>query len=103
MNTECYRIYEACSYGSVPVIEDVVTAGHCWKGNESPLQLLKKFKAPFIYVKDWNELPIIIAKEKNLTHNDVVKRRKKVLLWYKMFKETMRDKFVENIQQNFAA
>lgn len=103
MNTECYRIYEACSYGSVPVIEDVVTAGHCRKGNESPLQLLKKFKAPFIYVKDWNELPVIIEKEKNLTHNDVVQRRKKVLLWYKMFKETMRDKFVETIQQNFAA
>nr|XP_009926566.1 PREDICTED: transmembrane protein 5 isoform X2 [Haliaeetus albicilla] len=22
INTECYRIYEACSYGSLPVIED---------------------------------------------------------------------------------
>ncbi|PKU48521.1 transmembrane protein 5 isoform x1 [Limosa lapponica baueri] len=25
INTECYRIYEACSYGSLPVIEDVMT------------------------------------------------------------------------------
>ncbi|KYO47700.1 transmembrane protein 5 isoform A [Alligator mississippiensis] len=25
VNTECYRIYEACSYGSVPVVEDVMT------------------------------------------------------------------------------
>ncbi|RMC10006.1 hypothetical protein DUI87_12799 [Hirundo rustica rustica] len=24
INTECYRIYEACSYGSLPVIEDLV-------------------------------------------------------------------------------
>lgn len=103
MNTECYRIYEACSYGSVPVIEDVVTPGKCRKGNEmSPLSLLKVYKAPFIYVKDWNELPRIIENEKRLTHEEVVERRKRVLSWYRMFKETLRDKFVETIQNKFS-
>ncbi|PFX30149.1 Transmembrane protein 5 [Stylophora pistillata] len=103
MNTECYRIYEACSYGSVPVIEDVVTPGNCRKGEKSPLHLLKASKAPFIYVKDWNDLPMIIENEKHLTHGEVVERRKKVLLWYKTFKESMRDNFVETLQQHFAA
>ncbi|EPQ11098.1 Transmembrane protein 5 [Myotis brandtii] len=60
VNTECYRIYEACSYGSVPVVEDVMTAGSC--GNTSvsqnaPLQLLKSMGAPFIFIKNWKELP----------------------------------------------
>lgn len=103
MNTECYRIYEACSYGSVPVIEDVVTPGKCRKGTDmSPLYLLKAFKAPFIYVKDWKELPRIIENEMRLTHQEVVERRQKVLSWYKSFKEAIRDKFVDVIHNKFS-
>ena len=69
VNTECYRIYEACSFGSIPVVEDVMTAGHC--GNTSshhsaPLQLLKAMGAPFIFIKNWNELPAILVKEKHM-------------------------------------
>ena len=103
MNTECYRIYEACSYGSVPVIEDIVTPGECRRGDKmSPLHLLKAFNAPFIYVKDWKELPRIIENEIRLTHQEVVERRQKVLSWYKTFKEAMRDKFVDVIQNKFS-
>lgn len=29
INTECYRIYESLSLGSVPVIEDIMTPGLC--------------------------------------------------------------------------
>ncbi|KAG8182575.1 hypothetical protein JTE90_021715 [Oedothorax gibbosus] len=29
MNTECYRIYEAMSFGSIPVVENVMTPGAC--------------------------------------------------------------------------
>jgi len=103
MNTECYRIYEACSYGSVPVIEDIVTPGECRRGDEvSPLNLLKAFNAPFIYVKDWKELPRIIENEMHLTHKEVVERRKRLLTWYKAFKEAVRDKFVDVIQNKFS-
>ena len=32
-NTECYRVYEAMSYGSVPIVENRMTPGNC--GNNS--------------------------------------------------------------------
>ena len=102
MNTECYRIYEACSYGSVPVIEDVVTPGRCKKDTMSPLNLLKTFKAPFIYLKDWRDLPKIIENEMRLSHEAIVNRRLKILSWYKTFKDTLRDKFVDVIQNTFS-
>ena len=103
INTECYRIYEACSYGSVPVIEDVVTPGKCRRGSEMlPLNLLKTFKAPFIYIKHWKELPKIIENEMQLTHKEIVERRLKILSWYKTFKEALRDKFVTVIQNKFS-
>lgn len=98
MNTECYRIYEACSYGSVPVIEDVVTPGNCRLDTMSPLHLLKKYKAPFIYIKEWQELPKILENEKQLTHKEIVERRQKILFWYKSFKEALRDQFVDTLQ-----
>ncbi|KAG8514134.1 Ribitol-5-phosphate xylosyltransferase 1 [Galemys pyrenaicus] len=79
VNTECYRIYEACSYGSVPVVEDVMTAGSC--GNTSvfhnaPLKLLKSMDAPFIFIKDWKELPAILEKEKTIILQEKIQRRK---------------------------
>ncbi|KAH0520406.1 Transmembrane protein 5 [Microtus ochrogaster] len=69
VNTECYRIYEACSFGSIPVVEDVMTAGHC--GNTSshhsaPLQLLKAMGAPFIFIKNWKELPAVLVKKNHM-------------------------------------
>uniref|UniRef100_A0A3B4T211 RXYLT1 C-terminal domain-containing protein n=1 Tax=Seriola dumerili TaxID=41447 RepID=A0A3B4T211_SERDU len=41
INTECYRIYEACSYGSVPIVEDTDTWHLCGRPS-SPLRLLKE-------------------------------------------------------------
>ncbi|XP_056409682.1 ribitol-5-phosphate xylosyltransferase 1-like, partial [Hyla sarda] len=81
VNTECYRIYEACSYGSVPVVEDVMTQGNC--GNSSvasnaPLQLLKSYSAPFIFIKSWKELPAVINQEKNMSLQEKIERRKRI-------------------------
>ena len=103
-NTECYRIYEAISYGSVPVIEDVMTPGNCGKSQSSgvfPLRLLKELEAPVIYIKDWTELSDIFAKERNLRHSDKVKRRRNILLWYESFKSKMREKLVRAINKHF--
>jgi len=111
MNTECYRIYEAVAFGSVPVVEDQMTPGICsqngtqenlyTKGNPSPLRLLKKYGAPFIYIKNWAELPEIIKKEEEMTLEQVIDRRKNMLTWYESFKTKMKERFVSVIQRKF--
>ncbi|ELU15959.1 hypothetical protein CAPTEDRAFT_104115 [Capitella teleta] len=107
MNSECYRIYEALSYGSVPVIEDIMTPGQCGTGESdpsvaAPLRLLKELGAPFIYVNDWSELPSILQQEAMKTQAEVVMRRKKVLLWYRKFKRTVKFKFLDRLHDLFA-
>ncbi|XP_070803184.1 ribitol-5-phosphate xylosyltransferase 1 isoform X4 [Pituophis catenifer annectens] len=104
VNTECYRIYEACSFGSVPVVEDVMTPGNC--GNSSvhhraPLQLLKTMGAPFIFIKDWKELPTVLEKEQNMTLQQKIQRRKILMEWYQQFKAQMRQKFVSTLEKAF--
>ncbi|XP_026556019.1 ribitol-5-phosphate xylosyltransferase 1 isoform X3 [Pseudonaja textilis] len=104
VNTECYRIYEACSFGSVPVVEDVMTPGNC--GNSSmhhraPLQLLKATGAPFIFIKDWKELPAVLEKEQNMTLQQKIQRRKILMEWYQQFKAQMRQKFVSTLEKAF--
>jgi hypothetical protein len=102
INTECYRIYEACSYGSVPVIEDVMTPGHCGKeGGTSPLFILKKYKAPFIFIKNWAELPKVIEKEKLMSQYELADRRKMIIDWYKKFKDQIRLHFVQTLIKKF--
>ncbi|XP_045320928.1 ribitol-5-phosphate xylosyltransferase 1 isoform X2 [Leopardus geoffroyi] len=104
VNTECYRIYEACSYGSVPVVEDIMTAGSC--GNTSvnhnaPLQLLKSMDAPFIFIKNWNELPAILEKEKTLILQEKIQRRKMLLHWYQHFKTELKMRFTNILESSF--
>ncbi|NXG44272.1 RXLT1 xylosyltransferase, partial [Psilopogon haemacephalus] len=104
INTECYRIYEACSYGSLPVVEDVMTPGDC--GNSSvchsaPLQLLKTMGAPFIFINNWKELPAVLEKEKKKTLQDKIERRKKLIEWYQNFKASMRLKFINTLESSF--
>ncbi|XP_032769104.1 ribitol-5-phosphate xylosyltransferase 1 isoform X2 [Rattus rattus] len=104
VNTECYRIYEACSFGSIPVVEDVMTAGHC--GNTSsqhsaPLQLLKAMGAPFIFIKNWKELPAILEKEKTIILQEKIQRRKMLLHWYQHFKTELKWKFTKILESSF--
>ncbi|KAF3826054.1 hypothetical protein GH733_006168, partial [Mirounga leonina] len=104
VNTECYRIYEACSYGSVPVVEDVRTAGSCGNASvyrNSPLQLLKSMDAPFIFIKNWNELPAVLEKEKTLILQEKVQRRKMLLHWYQHFKTELKMRFTNILESSF--
>ncbi|KAM4677896.1 ribitol-5-phosphate xylosyltransferase 1 [Discoglossus pictus] len=104
INTECYRIYEACSYGSVPVVEDVMTPGKCgnWSVyNNAPLQLLKSMGAPFIFIKSWKELPAILQKERSMPLQEKVQRRKKILEWYRQFKAQVKNKFIQTLENKF--
>ncbi|KAL8222425.1 UNVERIFIED_CONTAM: Ribitol-5-phosphate xylosyltransferase 1 [Gekko kuhli] len=104
VNTECYRIYEACSFGSVPVVEDVMTPGNCGNSSVShnaPLQLLKTMGAPFIFIKNWKELPAVLEQEQNMTLQEKIQRRKKLMEWYRSFKAQMRQKFISTLENAF--
>uniref|UniRef100_A0A4W4FCE7 Ribitol xylosyltransferase 1 n=1 Tax=Electrophorus electricus TaxID=8005 RepID=A0A4W4FCE7_ELEEL len=101
VNSECYRIYEACAYGSVPVVEDVLTPGSCADGRSSPLRLLKDAGAPFIFLKDWNELPALLKKEHVMTQAEKTERRMRLLEWYAGFRQQMKDKFTEVLEEGF--
>ncbi|XP_012565809.2 ribitol-5-phosphate xylosyltransferase 1 [Hydra vulgaris] len=105
-NSESYRIYEAMSYGSVPVIEDVMTHGQCSKDFSSdkhgaPFRLLKTYNAPVMYVHDWSELLSIIELESKMPHVEKVKRREAILRWYEKFRSKMRDVFLEVLSKRF--
>lgn len=54
---ESYRIWEAVELGSIPVLED--PAGY--KGGARPAQGLRDIDAPFVFVEDWGELPVVMA------------------------------------------
>ena len=103
MNTECYRIYEALSYGSVPIVEDVYTQGNCKEATSGPLRLLKQYKAPVIYVTNWDELDQILANERKMSLMEIVERRKMVLEWYQYFKKTMQNIFLDTIENKFTS
>ncbi|KAL0968492.1 hypothetical protein UPYG_G00267570 [Umbra pygmaea] len=101
INTECYRIYEACAYGSVPVVEDVLTPGGCSAAHSSPLRLLKAAGAPFIFLKDWKELPGLLEKEKMRSQEERTDRRRRLMEWYSSFRLQMKDKFTDILEDAF--
>ncbi|KAK6635929.1 hypothetical protein RUM44_001183 [Polyplax serrata] len=101
-NTECYRIYEALSLGTVPVVEDVATSKDCdVENSQTPLRLLKEYNAPLIYVKNWTDLNRILDTEEKLSLEKKIERRKKVFNWYEEFKVKMKNRFVQVIKKNF--
>jgi len=103
-NTESHTIYDAISYGTVPIVSDVMSPGNCGKSltsNVFPLRLLKEYRAPILYVKDWSELVHIVENEKKLLHSEKVKRRRNLLLWYENFKSKLRKKLTTVIAKHF--
>ena len=114
-NTECYRIYEACELGSIPVVEDIVVDASCDVPSDPlllrnvtsngtlpvsvPLRLLKRYNAPFIFVKSWDELPGIIRHELRLFLPEIVQRRKRLVKWYEHFKQEIREHFLDVLNQ----
>ena len=109
VNSECYRVYEALSFGSVPVIEDIMTPGSCGSNSRepnstlppAPLRLLKEFNAPVIYVKKWTELTSILRTELLRSHEEVIERRRKVLEWYSYFQKKMKKLFLDTLEKHF--
>lgn len=106
MNTECYRIYEAMTFGSVPVVENVMTPGLCGDSKavqaSSPLRLLKSLNAPIIYINDWSELPDLISKELKMSLQEKINRRIKLVQWYENFKLHFREQLLSVIKDNIS-
>jgi hypothetical protein len=101
-NTECYRIYEAMSLGSVPVVENLQTDGNCDSvSTTAPLRLLKQFDAPITYVKSWYELFELLKQEAELTLEEKIERRTAVVKWYMDFKRNLSNYFIKIIKQKF--
>ena len=98
INSESYRIYESMSFGSIPILEDITTPGSC--DSKGPYKLLKKYKAPVIYLKDWSELKTIF-KEGTWNDKKIVDLRKQILEWYEVFKYKIREEFLEVVSSKF--
>lgn len=95
-NTECYRIYEAVELGSIPIVEDNMTPGLC----VSSLRLLKKFNPPFVFIKNWKNLPEVLQTD-NLNFKNIIEQRIKLLLWYDIFKKNVATYFLNILKESF--
>ncbi|KAK8784889.1 hypothetical protein V5799_008747 [Amblyomma americanum] len=103
-NPECYRIYEALEFGSLPVVEDRTLSPGCAPADDAngTFRLLKKHKAPLVYVKNWTqELMPILEKEVDMKPKGRVDRRQALVSWYTSFKRAMRDRFVRVLTDKF--
>jgi len=101
-NTECYRIYEAFSLGSIPVVEDVVTPGGCDnRSKTTPLRLLKQHNAPMILIKNWADLPGLLKQQSQLSLAEKVDRRVAAVKWYADFKRKMKAEFIRILLEVF--
>lgn len=85
----------------MPVVEDVMTPGMCASGPSSPLRLLKTAGAPFIFITDWKELPAILEREKTMNQEQKMNRRRRLLEWYATFRQQMKERFTEVIEETF--
>ena len=104
MNHECYRIFEAMAFGSVPVVEE--NMNHVLKGSScdtnSAYRLLKENKAPLIYVQNWTkQLPDILQNEINLSIEYKIQRRLEIFKFYTKFKTIIRNQFLSVINDKF--
>ena len=103
MNHECYRIFEAMAFGSVPVVEENlshVTKTSC--DTRSAYRLLKENNAPLIYVSNWTkQLPDIIANEMNLSQEFKIQRRLQIIKFYTEFKTIIKNRFLRIINEKF--
>lgn len=103
-NPECYRIYEALEFGSLPVLEDRTVSPGCARADDAngTFRLLKKHKAPLVFVKNWTlELMPILEKEIGMKPQERVDRRQAIVSWYSSFKHAMRDRFVRVLTDKF--
>ena len=95
-NTETYRVYEAMATGSIPVIEDVSSKGKC---DPRPWRLLKKYNPPVKWVKNWDNIGMLIRKDQRRSLRSKIERRKEILKWYSFFKNEIKKEFLNVVEK----
>lgn len=99
-NPETNKIYEALSYGSIPIL-NLKSKGENSKCGDS-LRLLKRYHFPAIFVQDWGkDVEKILNKEKFLSSQDIVIRRINAFEWYLSFKRQIKKEFLGIIEKTF--
>lgn len=105
MNHECYRIYEALAFGSALIVEENLNHIKGKKSNcdqKNVYRLLKRYNAPFKYIKNWTqELPTILKQELNLSPEEKASRRINHVRWYSDFKLKLQEQFLKVISIKF--
>lgn len=86
---ESYRIYEAAELGSIPIVEDPAEF-YSWA---HPAQGVKDMGAPFIFVKDWTELPTVLN-ELAADPERITRLQKKLKSWLARFEKDTLDGLV---------
>ncbi|XP_073984527.1 ribitol-5-phosphate xylosyltransferase 1-like [Rhodnius prolixus] len=93
-NPECYRLYEAISLGSVPVVVMEPPQGRCVN---PPLRLLFRYNAPIIKLSSWDEAIRLLAK----TNLDLPITSVELLAWYASFKKQIATALINKIEHKF--
>lgn len=102
-NPESYRLFEAMSLGSVPVLDSSPVPMARSSCDPQSFRLLKQHQAPVIFIRNWTqELPQIIDREINhMSRQEKIARRKNLIAWYSDFKLKMRDTLFDAINRKF--
>ena len=119
-NPECYRLYEAMSYGSIPIIEDPSIdhmlsnennsmsrkVSHDKRSSKcdslSSFRLLKLYSPPVFWIKDWRlDLPPLIELLKAQSPSEHYVHRERIRRWYASFKSKMAQQFFAVVKQKF--
>ncbi|GFS09623.1 transmembrane protein 5-like [Elysia marginata] len=76
INTECYRIYEAMAMGSIPVIENIMTPGHC---GGSSLSQQKSLQNSLLAAKEGSQKLKALLNSQNIPSNPILISKEKFL------------------------
>ena len=104
-NPEQYRIWEAMMAGSIPIIEDPTVSmtpsmhsAYAASFRCTPLdvhRVLKKYKAPVIFIKDWRELPSLLN---GMGEKEVAEKRREIKRWFRELKVELRRELLERVK-----
>ena len=106
-NPEQYRIWEALMVGSIPIIEDPSgrwsdepfihpaygTHHRCTRYDVH--RVLKKYKAPVLFVDDWRQLDGVLD---GLSRDGVVAKRRELKVWFHQLKVELRRELFERVK-----
>ena len=104
-NPEQYRIWEALMAGSIPIVEDVHLQDHADMHAAYGSQfrctaldvhrVLKKYRAPVLFLDDWRELPQLIA---SMGEQEVRAKRRELREWFRELKAELRRELFDRVK-----